>query len=140
MSKAKLTLSVVSILAISAGVAAIAVGAFLLKKLDDHAFGDPVAFYAAIRRGSWIASRGSVLCLAGSLGFALMADHRRGFRAARNSAFSCIASAILGLFVFPIHYPSGAVYFDILAVTLGTSLIFLSVASARWMLYKNRSI
>lgn len=138
MSKTELILSITSILTFSAGVAAIAVGAFFLKRLDERAFGDPIVFYAAVRHYGLIASMGCLLCLAGCVGFALAADQRKGFRAARNSALGGLATAMFGMFLFPIHNASGAVYFDLLAVTLGSSLIFLLVASIRWILYRTR--
>jgi multisubunit Na+/H+ antiporter MnhG subunit len=82
---------------------------------------------------------GSIVCLIGCMGLALALDQMKGFRAAKNSALIGFATAILGLFFFPIHNVSIAVYFDLLFVTFGASLIFLVTATARSMSSKTRS-
>jgi hypothetical protein len=139
MSKMKFILSALSILTLATGLAIVCVGAFFLKRLDDHAFGDPAVFYGAAHHYGSITSTGSIVCLIGCIGLALALDHTKGFHAAKNSALIAFATAIFGLFFFPIHNASGAVYSDLLFVTFGASLIFVLVASARWISSKTRS-
>jgi hypothetical protein len=133
MSKAKSVLLAASVAIISTGLAIIGVGAFFLKRLDNHAFGDPGVFYAAVRHYASVTSAGVPVCLAGCIALAIVLDYRQGFRAGVISIFTAFAVAILGLFLFPIHFPSGAVYFSFLGVTFGASLVFVSVGSIRYL-------
>lgn len=129
-----------SILILATGFAIFGVGAFYLKRLDDHAFGDPAVFYASANRYGSITSTGTLVCLAGCIGLAIALDHTKGFRAAKDAALIGLASAIFAGFIFPIHNASGAVYYDLLCVTFGASLIFTLVASARgiWCTHSSR--
>ena len=117
----KFILFTLSILTLATGLAIVCVGAFFLKRLDDHAFGDPAVFYRAARHYGSITSTGSMVCLIGCIGLALALDHSKGFHAAKNSALIAFATAIFGLFFFPIHNASGAVYFDLLFVAFRIS-------------------
>jgi hypothetical protein len=139
MSKMKFILAALSILTLATGLVIVCVGALFLKRLDGHAFGDPAVFYGAAHHYGSITSEGSIVCLIGCIGIALALGHAKGFHAAKNSALIGFATAIFGMFFFPIHNASGAVYFDLLFVTFGASLIFVLVASARWILFKTRS-
>jgi hypothetical protein len=138
MSKAKCVLVAASVAIISTGLVIIGVGAFFLKGLDDHAFGDPSVFYAAVRHYASVTSAGVPVRLAGCIALAIVLDYKQGFRAGVTSVFIAFAVAIFGLFLFPIHFPSGAVYFSLLAVTLGASLVFFSVGSIRYLLNRPR--
>jgi hypothetical protein len=133
MPKAKSALFAASVAIISTGLVIIGVGAFFLKRLDDQAFGDPGVFYAAIRRYASVTSAGVLVCLAGCIAFAMVLDYKQGFRAGVISIFSAFAVAIFGLFLFPIHFPSGNVYFSLLGVTFGAALVFVSVGSIRYI-------
>jgi hypothetical protein len=136
MSEMKLIFHTLSIIAVSVGLVVIGVGAFLLKRLDHHAFGDPAVFYGSTHRYGSIVSAGVVICLAGCAAFALVTDHMKGLRAARNSALIGVATLIFGIFLFPVHNASGAVYIYLLVVTFGASLIFVLVTSGRWIWYR----
>ena len=135
----KFILSALSIFILTTGLAIVCVGAFFLKRLDDHAFGDPAVFYGTAHHYGSITLMGSIVCLIGCIGLALALDHTKGLHAAKHSALIAFATAFFGLFVFPIHNASGAVYSDLLFVTFGASLIFVLVASARWLSCKTRS-
>jgi len=136
MPKAKSVLFGASVAIISTGLAIIGVGAFFQKRLDDHAFGDPGVFYAAVRHYASVTSAGVLVCLAGCIALAMVLDYKQGFRAGVTSIFIGSAVAIFGLFLFPIHFPSGDVYFSLLSVTFGASLVFVSVGSIRY--FSNR--
>src|SRR5579863_2853089 len=136
MPKAKSVCLAAAVAIISTGLAIIGVGAFFLKRLDDHAFGDPGVFYAAVRHYASVTSAGVPVCLAGCIPLAIVLDYKQGFRAGLTSIFIGFAAAIFGLFLFPIHFPSGAVYFSLLGVTFGASLVFVSVGSIRY--FSNR--
>lgn len=136
MPKAKSVLLAVSVAIISTGLVIIGVGAFFLKRLDDHAFGDPGVFYAAVRHYASVTSAGVPVCLAGCIALAILLDYKQGFRAGVTSIFIAFAVAIFGLFLFPIHFPSGNVYFSLLGVTFGASFVFVSVAAIRY--FSNR--
>jgi multisubunit Na+/H+ antiporter MnhG subunit len=138
MSGMKLILRTFSIVTLSVGFVVIGDGAFLLKRLGDHAFGDPNVFYGSLEHYAAITWTGVLMCLAACLGLALAADRMKGLRAARNSALIGLATLIFGIFLFPVHDPIGRVYGDLLCVTFGASLIFVSVASARWIWYRTR--
>ena len=58
MPKAKSVLFAASAAIISTGFTIIGVGAFFLRRLDDHAFGDPGVFYAAVRHYASVTSAG----------------------------------------------------------------------------------
>src|SRR5258706_2494088 len=107
MPKAKSVLFAASVAIISAGLAIIGVGAFFLRRLDDHAFGDPGVFYAAVRHYASVTSAGVLVCLAGCIALAMVLDYKQEFRAGVTSIFMAFAVAIFGLFLFPIHFPSG---------------------------------
>jgi hypothetical protein len=136
MPKVKSVLLAASVAIISTGLAIIGVGAFFLKRLDDHAFGDPGVFYAAARHYASVTSAGVPLCLAGCIALAMVLDYKQGFRAAVTSILIAFAVAIFGLSLFSIHSASGAVYFSLLGVTFGASLVFVSVGSIRY--FSNR--
>jgi hypothetical protein len=136
MSGMKLILRTFSIVTLSVGFIVIGDGAFLLKRLGDHAFRDPNVFYGSLEHYAAITWTGVLMCLAACLGLALAADRMKGFRAARNSALIGVATLIFGIFLFPVHDPIGRVYGDLLCVTFGASLIFVLVASARWFFTK----
>jgi hypothetical protein len=138
MSKAKSVLLAASVAIISTGLAIIGVGAFFLKRLDYHAFGDPGVFYSAVRHYASVTSAGVPVCLAGCIPLAIALDYKQGFRAGVTSIFIAFAVAIFGLFLFPIHFPSGAVYFSLLGVTFGASLVFVSVGSIRYFYDRTR--
>jgi hypothetical protein len=136
MSEMKSIFRTLSILALSVSLVVIGVGAFFLKRLDDHAFGDPAVFYGSSHRFGSIVSTGVLICLFGCAAFALATDHMKGLRAARNSALIGVATWIFGIFLIPVHNASGAVYVYLLVLTFGASLIFVLVASGRWIWYR----
>jgi hypothetical protein len=133
MSEMKRIFRALSIIAFSVGLVVIGVGAFFLKRLDNQAFGDPAVFYGSVHRYGSIVSTGVRICLVGCAAFALATDHMKGFRAARNCALIGVATLVFGIFLFPVHNASGAVYIYLLVVTFGASLIFVLVASGRWI-------
>ena len=136
MSKIKSVVSTASILTISAGLVVIIVGAFFLRRLDEHMYEHPTDFYDLSQHYGSIASAGAPVCLAGCIGLALALDYREGFYAGEWSAVIGFATAFLGLFLFPIHNASGAVYFTLLGVTFGASLIFCLVATIQYIWHK----
>ena len=138
MPKAKSVLFAASVAIISTGLAIIGVGAFFLRRLDDHAFGDPGVFYAGVRHYASVTSAGVLVCSAGCIALAMVLDYQQGFRAGVTSIFIAFAVAIFGLFLFPIHFPSGNVYFSLLGVTFGASLVFVSVGSIRYFYDRTR--
>jgi hypothetical protein len=138
MSEMKRVFRTLSIIALSVGLVVIGVGAFFLKRLDDHALGDPAIFYGSVHRYGSIVSTGVLICLVGCAVFALATDHMKRLRAARNCALIGVATLVFGIFLFPVHNASGAVYVNLLGVTFGASLIFVLVASGRWIWYRTR--
>lgn len=128
--------SVVAALAVFvslAGMAMMAVAALFLRRLDDHAFGDPSQFYAASRHYGALGWNGAVIGLAGCVGLAAILDWKKSFRAAQISGVVAFLSLTIGLFVFPIHFPSGAMYFSLLTFTSGACIAFALAATARYM-------
>ena len=76
------------------------------------------------------------MCLGACVGLASVVHYGRGLRVAGWSAAVGFATMIFGLFLFPIHSASGAVYFNLLAVAFRTSLIFLLIAAVRYAWYR----
>jgi len=140
MSKIRPFAYTASICSIFAGLAVIAAGAFLLRRLDNHMYEHPLDFYDLARHYGSITWAGALVCLAGCLGLALAITYREGFRAGLASAVIGFATAAFGLLVFPIHQASGNVYFTLLGVTFGASVVFLLVASVRYIWYRSHSI
>src|SRR6267143_4546210 len=87
MPKAKSVLFAASVAIISTGLAIIGVGAFFLKRLDDHAFADPGVFYAAVRHYASVTSAGAIVCLAGCIALAMVLDYKQEFRAGVGFSF-----------------------------------------------------
>jgi hypothetical protein len=126
----------VSMLTVAAGVVIIAVGAVFLDRLDDHMGEHALDYYDLARHYGSLTSTGALVCLAGCVGLALALKYRRGFYAGAWSAAIGFATAIFGLFLFPIHSASGAVYFSLMVVMFGASLIFVLVAAVRYVWYR----
>lgn len=136
MLKIKSILFAVSLLAMSAGLVVTAVGAFLLRRLDDHMFEHSINFHDLAGHYGSITSAGAPVCLAGCIGLALAMDRRQAFHAGVVSAIIGLATSVFGLFVFNLHSASGAVYFTLIGVMFGASVIFFVVASARYVWYR----
>jgi hypothetical protein len=49
-----------------------------------------------------------------------------------------VLSLMLGLFLFPIHFPSGALYFSLLTFTPGSCAAFALAATARYMWFRTQ--
>jgi hypothetical protein len=128
-----------SVLVAAAGLVIIAAGAVFLGRLDDRILEHAVDYYTLARHYGSITSIGALVCLFGCIGLASALPRRRGLYAAGWSAAVGFATMIFGLVLFPIHLASGAVYFDLLAVAFGASLIFLSVAAVRYAWYRTHS-
>jgi hypothetical protein len=126
----------VSILTVAAGLVIIAAGAVFLERLDDHMGEHAVDYYDLARHYGSLTSKGALVCLTGCVGLALAMKYRQGFYAGAWSAAIGLATAIVGLFLFPIHAASGAVYVSLMAVMFGASLIFVSVAAVRYIWYR----
>jgi len=77
------------------------------------------------------------VCLAGCFAFAMVLDYKQGFRAGVISIFSAFAVAIFGLFLFPIHFPSGNVYFSLLGVTFGGALVTVAATAGNEVVLSN---
>jgi hypothetical protein len=139
MSKIRSIVFAVSICTISVGLVVIAGGAILLRRLDQHMCEHAVDFYDLARRYDSITSAGAPACLLGCFGVALALGYKDGFKAGVGAAVIGFATAIFGLALFPIHNASGAVYFTLLLVMFGASLIFLLVASIRYIWDRSHS-
>jgi len=139
MSKIRSTVFAVSVCTISVGLVVIAVGAILLRRLDQHMYEHAVDFYDLARRYDSITLAGAPVCLAGCFGVALALGCTDVFKAGVGAAVIGFATAVFGLALFPIHGASGAVYFTLLLVMFGASLIFLLVASVRSIWYRSHS-
>ena len=133
MRRANPIVFAISISALCLGLFVIAVGAFFLRRLDNHMGGDPATFYQLATHYGWITLAGAPLCVSGCLGLALPIGYREGFRAGIGLTVLSFIWLIVGLSLFSLHDASGAVYFAILAVLFGASLVFLSVASSRYI-------
>lgn len=125
-----------SVLTIAAGLMIIAAGAVFLGRLDDHMGEHAKDYYALARQYASLTSTGALVCLTGCIGLALALKHSRGFCVGAWSAAIGFATAIYGLFLFPIHSASGIVYVNLMAVMFGASLIFFSVAGVRYLWYR----
>ena len=123
----------VSLCTISAGTVMIAVGAFHLHHLDDHISEHAADFYDLARQFGSMVAAGARICFAGCLCLTLILDHKECLRAGLRSAVIGLTTTIFGLFLFPIHYASGAVYSVLLSLMFGSSLMFLSVALFRYL-------
>ncbi len=132
----KTVLRTAAVVVISTGLSVIAVGAFFLKKLDDHAYGDPGVYYSSVRHYASISDAGALICFAGFIALAMTQDYKEGFRAAVTSAVVGFATVVLGLFLFPIHNASGGVYFILVSVAFGASVAFLFAACVRYIYYR----
>ena len=124
---------VVSILVLAAGIAIIATGTVFLERLDDHMSEHAADYLALARHYGSITAEGTLACLCGCAGLALVLNQGQGFRAAGWSAALGLASMFFGLFLFSIHSASGAVYFCLVAAWFGAAAIFLLAASVRYV-------
>jgi len=126
----------ISVLALSVGIAMMGVAAVFLRRLDDRAFGDPVPFYASVRHYGSLGWHGALIALAGCVGLALLLDWKKGFQAATICGLSGFLVLTLGLYVFPIHFPSGAMYLSLLTFTSGACAAFALTATARYVWFR----
>lgn len=133
MQKLKPVFATLAVLVSLVGMTMMGIAALFLRRLDDHAFGDPAQFYASSRHYGSLGWNGALVGLAGCVGLALLLDWKKGFQAAKVSGVLALLSLTFGLYVFPIHFPSGAMYFPLLIFTSGTCLAFALAAAARWM-------
>lgn len=141
MRRANPIVFAISIGTLGLGLFVIAVGAFFLGDLDNRMGGDPATFHQLVMYYAWITLAGTLVCVSGCLGLALPLSHREGFRVGVGFTFLGLIWMIGGLSLFSLHDASGAVYFALLASLFGASVVFLSVASIRyvWARYLQKS-
>jgi hypothetical protein len=133
--------SVVATLAVSAslmGMTMMGIATFFLRRLDDHAFGDPVQFYASLRHYGALGWNGALVGLGGCVGLALLLDWKKNLQAAKICGVVALLSPTFGLYVFPIHFPSGAMYFSLLTFTSGACIAFALAAAAGYNWFRTR--
>ncbi len=131
MHKLRSVVAMLAVLVALVGMTMMGIAALFLRRLDDHAFGDPVQFYASSRHYGTLGWNGALVGLAGCVGLALLLDWKKGFQAAKICGVVAFLSLTFGLYVFPIHFPSGAMYFSLLTFTSGACLAFALAATAR---------
>jgi hypothetical protein len=136
MLKRTVAVGSVSVTALLVGIAMMGVAAMFLRRLDDRAFGDPAVFYASTRHYGLLGWRGALVSLAGSIGLALLLDWKIAYRAAALCGVLFFFSASFGLYVFPIHFPSGAIYFSLLVFTSGACVAFAVSATTRCLWFR----
>ena len=133
--------SVVATLAVSAslmGMTMMGIATFFLRRLDDHSYGDPVQYYASARHYGSMGWNGALVGLAGCVGLALLPDWRKDIQAAALCGALAFFTLTFGLYVFPIHFASGAMYFSLLLFTFGACVAFGLTATARYVWYRTR--
>jgi hypothetical protein len=131
--------SVVATLAVSAWLVSMTmmgIATLFLRRLDDHAFGDPVQFYASLRHYGALGWNGALVGLGGCVGLALLLDWKKNSQAAKICGGLAFLSLTFGLYVFPIHFPSGAMYFSLLTLTSGACIAFALAAAVRYMWWR----
>jgi hypothetical protein len=133
MHKLRPVVAVLAVLVSLVGMTMMGIATLFLRRLDDHAFGDPFQFYASSRQYGTLGWKGALVGLAGCVGLALLLDWRRNFQAAKICGVVAFLSLTLGLYVFPIHFPSGAMYFSLLTFTSGACIAFALAATVRYM-------
>lgn len=107
MPKAKSVLFAASVAIISTGFAIIGVGAFFLRRLDDHAFGDPGVFYAAVRHYASVNSAGVLVCLGGVHCLSHGAGLQAGISCRSDLDLHCIRSCDVWAFPFSDSFSLG---------------------------------
>jgi hypothetical protein len=65
------------------GMTVMGIAAVFLRRLDDHAFGDPVQFYASVRHYSALGWDGALIGLSGCVGLALLLGWKKSLKAAK---------------------------------------------------------
>jgi hypothetical protein len=133
MHKLRSVVATLAVLVSLVGMTMMAIAAIFLRRLDDHAFGDPVQFYASSRHYGALGWNGALVGLAGCVGLALLLEWKKNFQAAKICGVLAFLSLTFGLYVFPIHFPSGAMYFSLLTFTSGACIAFALAATARYM-------
>lgn len=133
MHKLRLVLAILAVLVSLTGMTMMAISAHFLWILDGHAFGDPVPFYASLRKYGALGWHGALVGLGGCAGLALLLHWKESFEAAKICGVGVFLSLTFGLFFFPIHFPSGAMYFSLLAFTSGACVTFGLAATARYI-------
>ena len=136
MQKHKSAVASISVLAMLLGMVMMGIAALFLRRLDDHAYGDPVQFYASARHYGSMGWNGALVGLAGCVGLALLLDWRKGVQAAALCGALAFFTLTFGLYVFPTHFASGAMYFSLLLFTLGACVAFGLTATARYVWYR----
>jgi hypothetical protein len=138
MQKLRSVVATLAVLVLFVGMTMMGIAALFLHRLDDHAFGDPVQFYASSRQYGALGWSGALVGLAGCVGLALLLDWKKSFQAAKILGVVAFLSLTFGLYVFPIHLPSGAMYFSLLAFTSGACIAFALAATARYLRWRTR--
>lgn len=133
MHKLRSVLAMLAAVVLLMGMSMMGIAAHFLWILDDHAFGDPVPFYASLRHYGALGWHGALVGLAGCAGLALLLHWQKSFQAAKICGVGAFLSLTLGLFFFPIHFPSGAMYFSLLILTSGACVAFALAATVRYM-------
>ena len=83
MHKLRSVVAMLAVLVALVGMTMMGIAALFLRRLDDHAFGDPVQFYASSRHYGTLGWNGALVGLAGCVGLALLLDWKKGFQAAK---------------------------------------------------------
>ena len=136
MHKLRSVVAMLTVLLLLVGMTMMGFAALFLHRLDNHAFGDPVQFYASSRHYSALGWHGALVGLAGCVGLALLLDCKKNFQAAKICGVVAFLSLTFGLFVFPTHFPSGAMYFSLLTFTSGACVAFALAATTRFMWWR----
>lgn len=136
MHKLRLVLATLAVFVSLIGMSMMGIATHFLWILDDHAFGDPVPFYASLRHYGALGWYGALVGLAGCAGLALLLHWKKSFQAAKICGVGALLSLTFGLFFFPIHFPSGAMYFSLLTFTSGAAAAFALAATARYMWWR----
>jgi hypothetical protein len=138
MHKLRLVVATLAVSASLMGMTMMGIAGLFLRGLDDRAFGDPVQFYASLRHYGALGWNGALVALGGCVGLALLLDWKKNFQAAKICGAVAFLSLTVGLYVFPIHFPSGAMYFSLLTFTSGACIAFALAATVRYMWGRTR--
>lgn len=136
MHKLRIVLATLATLVSLMGMSMMAIAAHFLWILDDHAFGDPVPFYLSLRHYGALGWHGALVGLGGCTVLALLLHWKKSFQAAKICGVGAFLSLTFGLFFFPTHFPSGAMYFSLLTFTSGACVAFALTATARYMWFR----
>lgn len=136
MHKLRLVLAVLAASMSLMGMSMMAIAARFLWILENSASGDMGPFYTSLRHYGALGWHGALVGLGGCAALAVLLHWKKSFQAAKISGVGAFLSLTFGLFFFPIHFPSGAMYFSLLTFTSGACAAFALAGTARYMWFR----